>query len=88
MDLPRAAAGGSVRPSTHLPLNTEQTVTQALHLSAPLSGTRLLGKGKTEKKKHNNEEHADAKVLRPVFSLPSRRPHFGALPRSESEDAR
>lgn len=41
---PKAIDGGSVYPSTHLSLNTKQTVTQPLHLSAPVSGTCLLGK--------------------------------------------
>lgn len=35
---PKANAGGSVYPSTHLSLNTKQTVTQPLHLSARFQG--------------------------------------------------
>lgn len=50
---PKANAGGSVYPSTHLSLNTKQTVTQPLHLSAQVSGTCLLGK--------DNEEHTQLK---------------------------
>lgn len=45
---PKANAGGLAYPSTHLSLNTKQTVTQPLHLSAHVSGTCLLGKDNRE----------------------------------------
>lgn len=51
---PKAIAGGSAYPSTHLSLNTKQTVTQPLHLSAQVSGTCLLGR--------DNEEHTQLEI--------------------------
>lgn len=57
---PKAISGGSVYPSTHLSLNTKQTVTLPLHLSAQVSGTCLLRK--------DNEEHTQLKNYARPFS--------------------